>query len=143
MLKKIENISLLCLLTCSIINPQWLELPLSRTNFHSPKGVRAIKVFLKCNVPFWKSGNDHSPSEDISWCIARHPSFALFSLEKNNFCDILFAFLNDVFLQKWSQRLEKRNCFRLSKFFLLTTGLNRKVRQVPYHSLYVLSLEPF
>ena len=28
----------------SIINPQWLELPLSRTNFHSPKGVRAIEV---------------------------------------------------------------------------------------------------
>ena len=30
----------------SIINPQWLKLPLSRTNFHSPKGVRAIKVRL-------------------------------------------------------------------------------------------------
>ena len=30
----------------SIINLQWLELPLSRTNFHSPKGVRAIEVRL-------------------------------------------------------------------------------------------------
>ena len=29
-----------------IINPHWLELPMSRTNFHSPKGVRAIKVRL-------------------------------------------------------------------------------------------------
>ena len=28
------------------INPQWLELPISRTNFHGPKEVRAIKVWL-------------------------------------------------------------------------------------------------
>ena len=26
--------------------PQWLELSLSRTNFHGPKGVRAIEVRL-------------------------------------------------------------------------------------------------
>ena len=30
----------------SIINPQWLEPPLSPTNFHSPKGVRAIEFRL-------------------------------------------------------------------------------------------------
>ena len=30
----------------SIINPHWLELSLSRTNFHRPKGVRAIEVRL-------------------------------------------------------------------------------------------------
>ena len=30
----------------SIINPQWLELPLFRTHFHDPKGVRAIEVRL-------------------------------------------------------------------------------------------------
>ena len=29
-----------------MINPHWLELPLSRTNFHGPKGVRAIEVLL-------------------------------------------------------------------------------------------------
>ena len=29
-----------------MINPRWLELPLSRTNFHGPKGVRAIEVRL-------------------------------------------------------------------------------------------------
>ena len=29
-----------------MINPQWLELPISRTNFHGPKAVRAIKVRL-------------------------------------------------------------------------------------------------
>ena len=30
----------------AIMNPQWLELPLSRTNFHGLKGVRAIEVLL-------------------------------------------------------------------------------------------------
>ena len=30
----------------AIINPHWLELLLSRTNFHGPKGVRAIEVRL-------------------------------------------------------------------------------------------------
>ena len=30
----------------AIINPHWLELPLSRTNFHGHKGVRAIEVLL-------------------------------------------------------------------------------------------------
>ena len=26
-------------------NPQWLELPMSRTNFHGPKDIRASEVF--------------------------------------------------------------------------------------------------
>ena len=30
----------------AIINSHWLELLLSRTNFHGPKGVRAIEVRL-------------------------------------------------------------------------------------------------
>ena len=29
-----------------MINPQWLELPMSRTNFYGPKDVRAIEVPL-------------------------------------------------------------------------------------------------
>ena len=29
-----------------MINPQWLELLMSRTNFHGPKDVRAIEVRL-------------------------------------------------------------------------------------------------
>ena len=29
-----------------MINILWLELPLSRTDFHGPKGVRAIEVLL-------------------------------------------------------------------------------------------------
>ena len=32
--------------TGAIINPQWPELPMSRTNFHGPKDVRAIEVRL-------------------------------------------------------------------------------------------------
>ena len=33
-----------------MINPRWLELPLSRTNFHGPKGVRAIEVRLYIQI---------------------------------------------------------------------------------------------
>ena len=29
-----------------MINPQWLELPMSRTNFHGPKDIRTIEVRL-------------------------------------------------------------------------------------------------
>ena len=35
-----------CLLSVVMINPQWLELPMSRTNLHGPKDVRVIEVFL-------------------------------------------------------------------------------------------------
>ena len=38
------------LLSDTIMNPHWLELPMSRTNFHGPKGVRAIEVRLYCTV---------------------------------------------------------------------------------------------
>ena len=38
--------SLLCLLTWCFHQPYQLELPLSRTNFHGPKGVQAIEVRL-------------------------------------------------------------------------------------------------
>ena len=34
------------LVLLTLINPHWLELPLSRTNFHGPKGVRVIEVRL-------------------------------------------------------------------------------------------------
>ena len=33
-----------------MINPQWFELPMSRTNFHGPKDVRATEVRLYCVV---------------------------------------------------------------------------------------------
>ena len=33
-----------CVLSCAIINPQWLELPVSRTYFYGPKDVRAIEI---------------------------------------------------------------------------------------------------
>ena len=35
-----------------MINPQWLELPMPRTNFHGPKDVRAIEVRLYSVVLF-------------------------------------------------------------------------------------------
>ena len=39
-----DNPELSPLTSCpgAMINPQWLELPMSRTNFHGPKDVRAI-----------------------------------------------------------------------------------------------------
>ena len=35
-----------------MINPYWLEHPISRTNFHGPKAVRAIEVrlYFKSNI---------------------------------------------------------------------------------------------
>ena len=33
-----------------MINPQWLELPMSRTNFHGSKDIRAIEVRLYFKV---------------------------------------------------------------------------------------------
>ena len=45
-LKKIKMISILILLTLRYNNPHWLELSLSRTNFHGPIGVRATEVRL-------------------------------------------------------------------------------------------------
>ena len=44
--KDVPNLSLFAFWTGAIINPQWLELPMSRTNFHGPKDVRAIEVQL-------------------------------------------------------------------------------------------------
>ena len=44
--KRFPWIIAICFLTCVMINPQWLELPMSRTNFHGPKDVRAIDVRL-------------------------------------------------------------------------------------------------
>ena len=45
-LKKFPKLSLFASWTGAMINPQWLELPMSRTNFHGPKDVRAIDVRL-------------------------------------------------------------------------------------------------
>ena len=38
-----------------MINPQWLELSMSRTNFHGPKDVRAIEVWLYFSYYFIKT----------------------------------------------------------------------------------------
>ena len=44
--KDFPKLSLFASWTVAMINPQWLELPMSRTNFHGPKDVRAIEVRL-------------------------------------------------------------------------------------------------
>ena len=44
--KRFPKIITVCFLTGAMVNPQWLELPISRTNFHGPKDVRAIEVRL-------------------------------------------------------------------------------------------------
>ena len=41
-----------------MINPQWLELPISRTNFHCPKDVRAIEVRLYWIGQAWGISED-------------------------------------------------------------------------------------
>ena len=44
--KDFPKLSLFASWTGAMINHQWLELPMSRTNFHGPKDVRAIEVRL-------------------------------------------------------------------------------------------------
>ena len=44
--KDFTKLSLFASWNGAMINPQWLELPMSRTNFHGPKDVRAIEVQL-------------------------------------------------------------------------------------------------
>ena len=44
--KKISKLSQFALWPGVILNLQWLELPISRTNFHGPKDVRVIAVIL-------------------------------------------------------------------------------------------------
>ena len=44
--KNFPKLSLFASWTDVMINPQWLELPMSRTHFNGPKDVRAIEVRL-------------------------------------------------------------------------------------------------
>ena len=44
--KDFPTLSLFASLPDTVINPQWLELPMSRTVYHVPKDVRAIEVRL-------------------------------------------------------------------------------------------------
>ena len=41
-----------------MINPQWFELPISRTKFHGPKDVRAIDVRLYMYVGAYLRRNE-------------------------------------------------------------------------------------
>ena len=46
-----------------MINPHWLELPLSRTNFHGPKGVRAIEVRLYFQFGYYTQADRRAPDK--------------------------------------------------------------------------------
>ena len=46
-----------------MINPQWLELPMSRTNSYGPKDVRAIEVRLYVIRAVWST---HSLFVDVN-----------------------------------------------------------------------------
>ena len=48
--KHVPKLPLFASWTGAMINPQWFELPMSRTNFHGPKDVRAIDVRLYLNL---------------------------------------------------------------------------------------------
>ena len=45
-IKKIPKLSLFASWPDTMINPQWLELHMSRTIFYDPKDARAIEVWL-------------------------------------------------------------------------------------------------
>ena len=61
----------------AMIKSHWLQLPISRTNFHGPKDVRAIEVWLytDCNIgaPFISATKrskriaKQSPGRSLSW----------------------------------------------------------------------------
>ena len=54
-----------------MINPQWLELPMSRTNFHGPKDVRAIEVplYLNRRVFIMATINGHAQEASLTLCM--------------------------------------------------------------------------
>ena len=56
-----------------MINPQWLELPVSRTNLHGPKAVRPIGVRLCIDVQYNLNGSNPDGS------ITPHDSNSFFS----------------------------------------------------------------
>ena len=59
--KDFPKLSLFASWPGAMINPQWLELPISRTNFHGPKDVRATEVRLY----FSKMGTKHHLSNNV------------------------------------------------------------------------------
>ena len=52
--KDLPKLSLFVSWTDAMNNPQWLELPMSQTNFHGPKDVRAIEVRLYYSIQTYR-----------------------------------------------------------------------------------------
>ena len=65
--KDFPKLSLFASWTGAIINPQWLGLPMSRTNFHGPKDVRAIEVRV------YMTKDLHLTVEDMETEVSRYP----------------------------------------------------------------------
>ena len=57
--KNYPKLSLFASWPGAMINPQWLELPMSRTNFYGPKDIRAVEVRLYVqDIPCWSYATD-------------------------------------------------------------------------------------
>ena len=80
---EIDKIPKLLLFTSwsgTMINPQWLELPIARTNFHGPKDVRAIEVWL---IGLHLSGYNKQTQKQLTFKALHKLLQATFS---NSFC---------------------------------------------------------
>ena len=59
----------------SVIYPQWLELSLSRTNFHSPKGVRSIEIRLYIDTSYCFFCHSCKEKEDFCFAEGLHSAW--------------------------------------------------------------------
>ena len=119
--------------------PQWPELPLSRTNFHSPKGVQAIEVRLfqvNLTVTEVRLYSEIMPiitanlvctlykCKFIFSCIVILPNFSAIFTKGNNY-HILFASV-DADHPKWCLLIKEVRSQSMSKFFSLQMDLYNK-----------------
>ena len=63
-----------------MINPQWLELPMSRKNFHGPKDVRAIEVQLYFIAHIAKNAFVLHWKKKVKTGISDYPSLAVIEI---------------------------------------------------------------
>ena len=83
--KDFPKLSLFASQAGAMINPQWLELPMSRTNCHGPKDVRAIEVrlYLGFYGPF-KNISLIEPIVHQRWAKPENPEKNHFTIHKQN-----------------------------------------------------------
>ena len=131
----------------SIINPQWLELPLSRTNFYSLKGVRAIEVRLYIVI--------HSSTTQRSGYNMSFISKARFHVEVSRrtfsgtpkFCIALYDKINHGLVNlscncdlKSSPYILNEHCTRTATFWLKSKEyIFEKIKTFRYYLFYRLN----